>query len=111
MITISLPAERLHIPSVESMCVGVLEERFLGLPKEGFFELKQDFLLGRHNKQHGMSLMSRKAPHREAMLNFLVRYFTENCDYMPQSNMWHLTSSNHKTDMFQEFPELMETTN
>ena len=83
--------------------------KVLGTTQGRFFELKQDFLLGRHNKQHGTSFVSRKVPHREAMLNLPVRYFTENCYYMPKSNMWHLTSSSRKTNMFQEFTEHIKT--
>ena len=77
--------------------------KVLGITRRRFFELKRDFLLGRRNEQHGASLTSKEAPHREAVLNFLDRYFTENCDYMPNSSVWHLTSSSRKADVFQEF--------
>lgn len=85
--------------------------KVLGITRRRFFELKRDFLLGRRNAQHGASLTSREAPQREAVLNFLDRYFTENCDYMPNSSVWHLSSSSHKADVFQEFTEHMESTN
>lgn len=85
--------------------------KVLGITRRRFFELKQDFFLGRRNEQHGASLTSREAPHTEAVLNFLDMYFTENCDYMPNSSVWHLTSSSCKADVFQEFTEHMETTN
>lgn len=84
--------------------------KVLGITRR-FFELKRDFFLGWRNEQHGASLTSREAPHTEAVLNFLDRYFTENCDYMPNSSVWHLTSSSCKADVFQEFTEHMETTN
>ena len=43
------------------------------------------------------------------MVNFLDRYFEDNCDYMPNSNVRHLTSSSRKVEVFQEFKEYMES--
>ena len=82
----------------------------LGITRRRFFELKRDFLNGRRNERHGAALTSRETPHREAVINFLDRYFQENCDYMPNSSVWHLTSSSRKADVFQELREDMQST-
>ena len=54
--------------------------------------------------------MSQDSLQTEAVLNFLNKYFAESCDYMPNSSVWHLTSTSRKVDVFEEFKETMEAT-
>lgn len=84
--------------------------KVLGITRRRFFELKKDFLLGRRSEQHGASLTTRDKPHEEAVVNFLDRYFEENCDFMPNSRTWHLTSSTSKGEIYEEFKLTMEAT-
>ena len=76
--------------------------KVLGITRRRFFELKREFLLGRRCACHGASLTTKDCPQSKAVINFLDRYFTENCDYMPNSSMWHLTSSSRKNEVFKE---------
>ena len=76
--------------------------KVLSITRRRFFGLKRDFPLGRHSEQHGPSFTTRDSPQTEAVVNFLDRYFKENCDYMPNSSVWHLTSSSRKVEVFQE---------
>lgn len=64
--------------------------KVLGITRRRFFELKRELLLGRRSALHGVCL---------------ERYFAENCDYMPNLRVWHLTSSSRKVKVFQEFQE------
>ena len=84
--------------------------KVLGITCRRFFELKREFLLGRRCACHGASLTTKDCPQSKAVINFLDRYFTENCDYMPNSSMWHLTSSSRKNEVFKEFQETTEST-
>lgn len=84
--------------------------KVLGITRRRFFELKREFLLGRRSALHGASLTTKDCPQSEAVINFLDRYFAENCDYMPNSRVWHLTSSSRKVEVFQEFQETTAST-
>lgn len=81
----------------------------LGITRRRFFELKREYLLGRRSAWHGASLTTKGCLQSEALINFLDKYFAENCDYMPNSSVWHLTSSSRKVDVFEEFTETMES--
>lgn len=107
--TISQPTEFAFTISGINVCWSAWT-KVLGITQRRFFGLKRDFLLGRRSEEHGASLTTRDSPQREAVINFLDRYFEENCDYMPNSSVWHLTSSSRKVDVFQEFKENMEST-
>ena len=84
--------------------------KVLGITERRFFQLKREYLLGRRNSVHGGSVMYRDKLQTEAVVNFLDKYFAENCDYMPNSRVWHLTSSGRKREVYEEFIETMEAT-
>ena len=82
----------------------------LGITQRRFFALKREFLMGRRTGEHGNFFVSRECPQSEAAKAFLEQYFSENCDYMPNSSVWHLTSSSRKIEVYEEFGELMRAT-
>ena len=84
--------------------------KVLGITERRFFELKKDFLMGRRSAEHGSFFTSKPCPQQEAAKSFLLKYFSENCDYMPNSNVWHLTSSSRKVEVYEEFGETMQAT-
>ena len=84
--------------------------KVLGITERRFFELKKDFLMGRRSAEHGSFFTSRACPQTEAAKRFLLKYFSENCDYMPNSHVWHLTSSSRKVEVYEEFRETMQAT-
>ena len=84
--------------------------KVLGITQRRFFQLKKEYLLGRCSSQHGASVMYRDRLQTEAVVNFLEKYFSENCDYMPNCSVWHLTSSSRKKEVFEEFTETMKST-
>ena len=61
--------------------------KVLGITQRRFFQLKKEYLLGRCSSQHGASVMYRDRLQTEAVVNFLEKYFSENCDYMPNCGM------------------------
>ena len=77
---------------------------------KGAFSNSKEYLLGRRSSQHGASVMYRDRLQTEAVVNFLEKYFSENCDYMPNCSVWHLTSSSQKKEVFEEFTETMKST-
>lgn len=84
--------------------------KVLGITERRFFELNKDFLNGRRSAEHGSFFTSKACPQTEAAKSFLQKYFSENCDYMPNSNVWHLTSSSRKVEVYEEFRETMQAT-
>ena len=84
--------------------------KVLGITRRRFFLRKKEYLLGRRSSQHGASLIYRDQQKTESAKNFLEKYFTENCDFMPNSSVWHLTSTSRKTEVYQEFQETMRST-
>ena len=84
--------------------------KVLGITERRFFGLKRDYLNERQSGIHGGFLTSRESPQTEAVKHFLEKYFAENCDYMPNSSVWHLTSSSRKAEVYQEFCETMQAT-
>ena len=79
----------------------------LGIPRRTFFRWKRDFLNGRLCADHGNRLSLRNSPATEAVVNFLEKFFEENCDYMPTGNLMHLPSSFSKCDIYEEMKEVL----
>lgn len=63
--------------------------------------------MGRINPDHGASLTIKPSPKSETALHFMQKYFEENCDYLPTSDVWHLPSSSSKADVFQEMQQTL----
>ena len=74
----------------------------LGITERRYFMLKRDYQEGRRDPAHGLSGTIKESLQAEACRNFLNTYFSECCDYMPNSPVWHLTSSSRKSDVYKE---------
>jgi len=74
----------------------------LGITERRFYMEKKDFLQGRRNPAHGLTGSVKESLQSEACRNYLETYFSESCDYMPNSKIWHLTSSSRKSDVYRE---------
>lgn len=83
--------------------------RVLGIPRSTFYNWRRDFCNGRTNAEHGASLTLKPCEVSEAALNFIQKYFEENCDYLPTGDLWHLPSSSSKSDIFKEMQETLRS--
>lgn len=83
----------------------------LGIPRSTFFNWKADFGKGRINPDHGSSLTIRPNLKSETAVHFMTKYFSENCDFLPTSDIWHLPSSSSRVDVFQEMYQTLKARN
>lgn len=81
----------------------------LGIPRSTFYSWKKDYCNGRINPEHGAALTIKRSDVSDAMINFLQKFFEENCDYLPTGNLWHLPSSSSKADIYCEAEEVLKS--
>lgn len=80
-----------------------------GITKRRFQYLKRDFLNGRKNEIHGSFLNFPISDESDRCIRFLERYFSDHCDYMPNTKNWHLPSSVKKVDVYHEMGVISES--
>lgn len=81
----------------------------LGIPRSTFFSWKKDYCNGRTCPDHGAALTFKRSDVSDAMINFLQKYFEENCDYLPTKNLMHLPASSSQADIYFEAIEVMKS--
>jgi len=82
--------------------------RTLGITIRRFYNLKADYLKGRVSEKHGSFANIPYSDETDKVIRFLDRYFKEQCDYMPNTTNWHLSSNTKKSDVYQDMCRAME---
>lgn len=79
----------------------------LGITRRRFYSLKSDYLQGRRSEKHGSFGIIPRSEETDKTINYLEIYFKEQCDYLPNTAHWHLSSSTKRTDVYQDMTRAM----
>lgn len=82
----------------------------LGISRRRFYNLKSDYLQGRRSEKPGSYGVIPRSEETDKTIDYLETYFKEQCDYLPNTTHWHLSSSTKQTDVYQDITRAMIST-